>query len=735
MNKENVKKRIEKLKKEINFHRYNYHVLDKETISEAALDTLKYELFKLEQQYPQYVTADSPTQRVGSQAVEKFIKSSHLSPMLSLFDAFSESDMIDWQERLGRFLFSNKKNINKDFCPPWNYYVEPKLDGLAVNLKYYQGKLIEGASRGDGKIGENITSNIKTIESIPLNLSIPAKLDFKKNNLDYNNIIKSISSFWMEVRGEAIMTKKTLEKLNIKYQAEGKPLLANTRNGAAGSLRQLNPKLAAERKLQFYVYDIIFYKKDKRINILDSRQQADDLAKLLGFKTVLHNKLCQNLNEVFKFHKYWEKNKNILDFNIDGVVVKVNEFEFWDRLGVVGKAPRYAMAYKFSAEQGTTKIKDVIWQIGRTGILTPTAVLEPVKLGGATISRATLHNMDEIRRLDIMINDTVVLERAGDVIPKVLSVLKNLRVGNEQKICTPKKCPMCGSSVVKVGDEVAYRCSNTRCFAVNLRQIIHFVSKNAIDIENLGPKVVEQLISAGLISDFADLYLLKKEDLLLLERFAEKSADNLIASLNKKRRIDLDRFIYALGIRHVGEESARALVNYLWDEFLLLQNSNYHFLNSDIKNSKNELEITIKDFLNIFAQVQAEKLSEIDDFGPKVSQSIVDYFQDKHNLKILKKLDKLNIKLIIKNPANSQSALNSKIFGKTFMITGTLSSLTREGAKAKIKEQGAKVLSAVSSKLDFLVVGEKPGSKVKKAKELGIKILNEKEFLNKISLN
>jgi DNA ligase (NAD+) len=723
MNKEDIKKRINKLKEEINFHRYNYHVLDKETISEAALDTLKHELFKLEQQYPEYITADSPTQRVGSQAVAKFVKSSHFSPMLSLFDAFSEDDILDWQERIGRFLFSNQKSIDNNFQPPWTYYAEPKLDGLAVNLKYHQGKLIEGASRGDGKIGENITSNIKTIESIPLELIIPKNIDFQKNGLDGEKITQSIKSAWIEVRGEAIMTKKTLEKLNLKYKAEGKPLLANTRNGAAGSLRQLDPKLSAERKLQFYVYDIIFYKNNKKVNIVPTRQQADKLAKMLGFKTVVHNKPCQNLAEVFTFHKHWEKNKDKLDFNIDGVVVKVNEFDFWDKLGVVGKAPRYAMAYKFSAEQGTTRIKEVIWQVGRTGILTPTAVLEPVKLGGAIISRATLHNMDEIRRLDIMINDTIILERAGDVIPKVVSVLKNLRTGDEQKICTPKKCPMCESEVVKVGEEVAYRCSNTRCFAVNLRQITHFVSKNAMDIDNLGPKVVEQLINSGLISDFADLYSIKKDELLLLERFAEKSADNLIAALNGKKRVDLARFIYALGVRHIGQESAQVLVDHLWQGGRL---------RSIGGKSKNELEITISELLSILSSLRAEDFSEIDEFGPKVSQSLVSYFQDKHNLKILEKLNKHDLILIIKNPANSQSALNSKIFGQTFVITGTLDSLTREGAKAKIKEFGGKVLSAVSSKLDFLIAGENPGSKLDKAKDLGVKILSEEDFLKLI---
>ncbi len=608
MDKNKIKIRIEKLKEEINFHRHNYHVLDKITISEGALDALKNELFRLEQEYPQYITSDSPTQRVGGQPVDKFIKSSHLSPMLSLFDAFSEEDMVSWQERLGRFLFGEKM---ANFKPKWTYYCELKLDGLAVNLKYQQGQLIEGASRGDGKIGENITSNIKTIESIPLNLRIPSEADFKKYNLNRAEILKIINSGWIEVRGEAIMTKKTLVELNAKYALAKKPLLANTRNGAAGSLRQLNPKLAHERKLQFYAYDIIFYENKEKKNVALSREKADQLAQMLGFKIVSHNKICRDLSEVFLFHKYWEKNKEKLDFNIDGVVVKINELNFWETLGVIGKAPRYAMAYKFSAEQGTTRIKDVIWQVGRTGILTPTAVLEPVNLGGAVISRATLHNMDEIERLDIRLNDTVIIERAGDVIPKIISVLKNLRSGTEQKICTPKKCPNCDSLVIKKEGEVAYRCQNPRCYAVNLRQIIHFVSKSALDIENLGPKVVEQLLNEGLIFDFADLYKIKKADLLPLERFAEKSADNLIVSIEAKKEINLARFIYALGVHHVGEESASSLATYL-----------YPALKKKIKGGA----ITVGDLVEAISQIKSEDLEAIDDFGPIVSKSIYNFF-------------------------------------------------------------------------------------------------------------
>lgn len=712
--KKQIKNRIDKLKKEINFHRYNYHVLDKSTISEAALDTLKHELFKLEQQYPEFITLDSPTQRVGGKAMDKFIKSTHFSPMLSLFDAFSEEDMVSWQDRTGRFLFNEKDDILNS---KWTYYCELKLDGLAVNLKYEKGVLIEGSSRGDGKIGENITSNIKTIESIPLELIIPKKEHLDKIGLNSKLILDNIKSGIIEVRGEAIMTKKNLEKLNLKYQAENKALLANTRNAAAGSLRQLDPKLSRERKLQFYAYDIIFYKNGNKINLVKSREEAEKLTRILGFKIVKHNFLCKNLKEVFVFHKNWEKNKDKLDFNIDGVVVKINEFHWWDLLGAVGKAPRYAMAYKFSAEQGTTIIKDVIWQVGRTGILTPTAVLNPVKLGGAIISRATLHNMDEIRRLDIMLNDTVIIERAGDVIPKIISVIKNLRTGAEQKICTPKKCPNCDSLVVKLENEVAYRCSNARCYAVNLRQIIHFVSKNALDIENLGPKVVEQLLNEGLIYDFADLYSIKKQDLLALERFAEKSADNLISAINSKQNVDLNRFIYALGIHHVGEGLADSLVKYI-----------YPLIKKDINDNK----IIINDLIRAINTLKLDDLSSVEDFGPVVSKSIYEYFKDEHNLKILQKLDKFGVKLIVKNLNKLKNNIKSNISGKSFILTGSLSGLTRDRAKAKIKELGGKVSSAISKNLDFLILGDDPGSKYTKAKELGIKILSEEEFLKLI---
>ncbi len=712
MTKEQIKNRIIKLREEINFHRYNYHVLDKITMSEAALDALKLELFNLEQQYPEFISSDSPTQRVGGEVLKEFVKSTHLSPLLSLFDAFNQSDVIAWQERLSRFLWGENSK-NKVY---WQYYCELKLDGLAVNLNYENGELVKGASRGDGKVGEDISSNIKTIQTIPLKLIIPKKSDLDKAGFNGAEILKIIESSVIEVRGEAIMTKKVFESLNLKYKALGKPLLANTRNGAAGSLRQLNPKLAAERKLVFFAYDIVFYNNGQKIKVVETREQADKLAKILGFKTVKYNCLCKTLGEVFDFHKHWEKNKEKLDYNIDGVVIKINDLGLWDTLGTVGKAPRYAMAYKFPAEQGTTTVKEVIWQVGRTGILTPIAVLEPVNLLGVIINRATLHNMDEIKRLDIMINDTVIIERAGDVIPKIISVIKNLRNGSEKKISIPKKCPICNSEIIKVGDEVAYRCSNKKCYAVNQRQIIHFVSKKAVDIEDVGPRVVEQLLSEGLIYDITDLYTLKKEDLLNLPRFAEKSVDNLLTAINNRRQIDLARFIYGLGIRHIGEESAQSLVKHI-----------YPGIKNSIKNGK----IRVKTLEEVMKSISIEDLSSVNDFGPIVSNSIYEYFKDQHNLKILDKLNNLGLELIVKNP--NSGIKKSAISGKTFVLTGTLNSLTRDDAKVKIKELGGKVLGSVSAKLDYLVVGQDPGSKYEKAKSLGVEIIDENKFLKMIT--
>ena len=695
MNKEQANKRIKKLKKEISHYRYLYHVLDRTEISDAALDSLKNELAKLEQQFPELITADSPTQRVGGKPLDKFNKVRHSTPMMSLFDAFSQDDIRDWEKRMDRILPSQI----------FDYYCELKLDGLAVALVYEKGKFILGATRGDGQTGENVTQNLKTIEAIPLVLREPSESELTKiglNTRQRKKLRQILGGGKIEVRGEAIMTKKVFADLNKKYKKQGKQLLANSRNAAAGSIRRLDSKLTAERKLDGYIYALT-----TDLN-LERHKQELELAKLLGFKVLKHNKYCKNIEKVFKFHDQWEKNREKLLFNCDGIVVKVNKLALWPHLGTVGKGPRYMMAYKFAAEQATTKLKDVVWQIGRTGTLTPTAMLEPVRVCGVTISRATLHNMDEIKRLGLKIGDTVIIERAGDVIPKIIQVLFKLREGKEKGIHIPSHCPICNGKVEKVSGEVAYRCVNKNCYAVNLRCLTHWASKGALDVEGLGPKIIEQLIKVGLVRDISDFYKLTVGDLKPLERFADKSAENLVKAIAAKKEIDLARFIYGLGIRHIGEESAILLSKKL-----------------EVRSKK------ISDLIDEFQKMTAEDLEEIEDVGPIVAKSIYDWFRDARNLKLLNRLER-NGAMIRKQPACADRKAESRkqiLSDKTFVLTGVLSGLTREEAKVRIRVLGGNVSSSVSKKTDYVVVGADPGSKYDKAKRLGVKVIDEEEFL------
>jgi len=698
MTKNEAKIRLTKLRQEIDRQRYNYHVLDRETMSPVVLDSLKNELFQLENQYPDLITPDSPSQRVAGQVLDKFRKAIHSQPMVSLFDAFSLEDMQAWEERNNNYL---KRDLREE------YYCELKLDGLAINLKYDHGLLIQAATRGDGKIGEEVTTNIRTINSIPLKLRFPSQLELKKlglSNAEIKAFLKLLEKGIIEIRGEAIMNKKVFTELNKKYQLIGRPLLANTRNGVAGSIRQLDSQVTAERKLDFYAYDLLLADY-ARGEIISQKGQLDKLVALLGFKILKQNRVCQNLDKVFSFYQEIEQQRQSLPFEIDGLVVKINNLSLWPLLGIVGKAPRYMMAYKFSAEQATTQVKEVIWQVGRTGALTPTAILKPIRVGGATISRSTLHNFDEIQRLDLKIGDTVIIERSGDVIPKVIEVIKNLRTGQEKAIQAPKVCPMCGGSVVRVADEVTFRCQNKKCYAVNLRQIIHFISKGAADLEGLGPKIIEQFLTEGLIKNAADLYNLKKEDLLSLERFAEKKADNILATINQRRQLELARFIYALGIRHVGEETAQ----------LLARELNF--------SSRN---IRIEDLIKKMQQWRLEDLERLADIGPIVAKSIYDFWHQNDSLELLHKFIHQGITLISKTSFN-QSA---KLAGQSFVLTGTLFNLTRQAAKDKIKTLGGSVKETVSREINYVIVGADPGSKVDKARKLGIKIIDETEFLD-----
>lgn len=708
MNKAEAKIRLKKLREEIDYHRRQYHVFDRETMSPAALDSLKNELFALENEYPELITTDSPTQRVGGEVLAKFKKVEHSRPMISLYDAFSEKDMSDWVKRNENYALTSL-GLSAQSLAATEFYCELKLDGLAANLRYEQSIFTQGATRGDGKTGEDITFNLRTIESLPLKLNRPERKELQDLGFTADQIsllYELLDEGTIEVRGETIMSKQTLTELNLKYAKLSKPLLANTRNGAAGSLRQLDQRVAAERKLDFYAYDLILGDYD-RGEIVQNRDSADALVELLGFRRVKYNQRCSNLNEVFAFQKKWEKKKEGLPFVIDGVVVKYNDLKWWNLLGVVGKAPRYMMAYKFSAEQASTKLLDVVWQIGRTGVLTPTAILEPVPLGGVTVARSTLHNLDEIRRLDLRLGDTVIIERAGDVIPKIVSVLVNLRTGKEKTIEVPTHCPRCGGEVLRVGDDVAYRCLNKNCYAVALRRLSHFTSKGALDIEGLGPRIIEVLVAEGLLEDAADIFRLRAEDLNGLSGFAQKKINNLLVAISAKKNSPLTRFIFALGILHIGEESAQTIA-----QELALR------IKKDI--------IGPMEILKVARKIELETWQDLADIGPIVAKSLDNYFQEEDTENLMMKFEEVGLRLRL--PLATKGPLE----GKSFVLTGSLLSLTRQETKDKIKANGGKTKESVSRLLDYLVVGEDPGSKLEMARKLGVKILSEDEFLKLI---
>jgi DNA ligase (NAD+) len=703
MEKQPAKKRIEKLKQAIEKYRYAYHVLDQSLISDAALDSLKNELQQLENEYPDLVTADSPTQRVAGQPLEQFNKVRHSQPMMSLFDAFSPDDMRDWEKRMLKFEIGNLK---------LNYYCELKMDGLAVALEYEKGEFALGATRGDGEVGEEVTQNLKTIEAIPLKLRRPEKQDLKKIGLSEGSIkrlYQALDTGSLELRGEAIMSNKVFKELNQENKKAGRPMLANPRNAAAGSIRQLDSKLTAKRRLDCYIYSLVTDLS------LEYHEQEHELAKLLGFKVLKQNKFCKNLAEAISYHDNWEKRRDEVGFDCDGVVIVVNDLSLWPRLGFVGKGPRYIMAYKFAAEEATTKVEGVIWQVGRTGVLTPTAVLKPVPVYGVTVSRATLHNLDEINRLGLKIGDTVIIQRAGDVIPKVIKVLSALRTGEEKEIKVPRQCPNCGGAVEKVPGEVAYRCVNKNCFAVNLRRLGHWASKNAMDIEGLGPKIIEQLLKQSLVRDFSDFYKLTVDDLLPLERFAEKSADNLVKAIAARKDVDMSRFIYSLGIRHVGEETAVLLSK------KLPASPKTASRGGEVRSKK------VSDLVEAMQNWTLEDLQRLPDVGPVVAQSIYDWFHDKSSLLLLNKLEKNGV--TIKRQAGQKT---QKLAGQIFVLTGTLNKLTRDQAKAKIRELGGDISASVSRNTNYVVAGAEAGSKLEKGRKLGVKVIDEEEFVELI---
>ncbi|MBI2592623.1 MAG: NAD-dependent DNA ligase LigA [Candidatus Colwellbacteria bacterium] len=672
MNKKEVKERIEKLKKEINRFRYSYHVLNKSLISDSALDSLKKELFDLEEEYPEFIAPDSPTQRVGGKPLKAFKKFRHEEPMLSFNDAFSEDDMKAWLTRIENYL---GRKVKREF------YVELKIDGLAIELVYENCVLVQGSTRGDGVIGEDVTQNLKTVEAIPL-------------RVEHRKPPKRLV-----IRGEVFLTKKEFGRINKERSKRGSKVFANPRNIAAGSIRQLDPKVTASRRLDSYEYDIVSNLGQ------ETHAEEHDMLHRFGFKTNPNNKLVKSLEEIFEFRNYWEKHREKLPYEIDGIVVILNDNKVYGDAGVIGKAPRAAIAYKFSPKEATTKVLDIKVQIGRTGALTPVAKLEPVRVGGITISNATLHNYDEIKRLELKVGDTVVVSRAGDVIPQVTEVLKELRTGKEKEFRMPEKCPVDGSKVVH--DGAIYRCSNRGCGARLRESLYHFVSRGAFDLRGLGGKIIDRFLDEGLISDAADIFALKRDDIALLERFGEKSAENIVAEIESKKIISLPRLIYSLGILHIGEETAGLLGDAAIDDVEVPH------------------RIKISDISRALRNLSMDDLEQIPDIGPKVAKSVYDWFHDVRNIKFLEKLEKVGAE--IEAPKRVRG---TKFSGKTFVLTGTLESMSRDEAKDKIRNLGGDISESVSRKTDYIVLGREPGSKFDKAKQLGVKTISEGELLS-----
>lgn len=656
MNKEEAKKRIAKLREEIEHHRYLYHVLDRQEISDAANDSLKHELYQLEQEYPYLITSDSPTQRVGGEPLKEFKEVRHEVPMLSMEDVFSLDELKDWEKR-NKKLFPGGK---------YNYFCELKVDGLAIELEYRDGVLERASTRGDGKVGEDVTENVKTVESVPLRLR------------------NSVSS--LTVRGEVYMEKKQFEELNKAQKKAGKSLYANPRNVAAGSIRQLDSKITAGRKLNCLVYDIIQDQKFK------NHHEEHEFAKELGFKTSSQAEKCSTLEDVGAFQEKWFKKRETLPHWVDGVVVVIDDNETFRRLGTVGKTPRGMIAFKFPAEEATTVVEDILVQVGRRGTLTPVAVLRPVVVAGTTVSRATLHNEQEIHRKDVRVGDTVIIHKAGDIIPEVKSAIKRLRPKGAKEFKMPAKCPICGSPVVKEEGGAIHRCTNKQCSAQQLEGLRHFVSRAAADIEGVGPKLIEKLVEGGLLRDAADFYALKKEDVISLERFADKSAENVIESIQSRKDLPLGRFLFALGIAHVGSVTANDLAN----KFETIE-----------KIKKSSLE----------------EIRAVEGIGEIVAQSVFDYFKNPHTDILLEKFKENGLK--IEKPVYQQGIFS----GKTVVLTGSLGSMSREDAWEAIRNEGGKVSESVGKGTDILVAGEDAGSKLEKAKKLGKKIITAEEFL------
>jgi DNA ligase (NAD+) len=669
MDRQAAMKRIEELRELLNKYNYEYYVLDRPSVPDAEYDRLMQELIALEEQYPDLKTKDSPSQRVGGQALDAFQKVEHRTPMLSLANAFNEDDLRDFDRRV-------RQEVGDDVT----YVCELKIDGLAVSVRYEDGYFVQGATRGDGVTGEDITENLKTIRSLPLRLNEPVTL---------------------EARGEAYMPKASFERLNEQRRNRGEELFANPRNAAAGSLRQLDPKIAASRHLDLFVYGLA---NAEELGI-DSHSAALNYLQQLGFKTNPERRRCANIDEVIQFVNEWHEKRSNLPYEIDGIVVKVDSFEQQEQLGATAKSPRWAIAYKFPAEEVVTKLIGIELSVGRTGVVTPTAILEPVRVAGTIVQRATLHNEDFIRQKDIRIGDSVIIKKAGDIIPEVVNVVPDRRTGEELPFVMPTHCPECASELVRLDGEVALRCINPKCPAQIREGLIHFVSRQAMNIEGLGEKVISQLFREGLIHDVADIYRLTKEQLIPLERMGEKSATNLLHAIEASKQNSLERLLFGLGIRHVGAKAAKVLAE--------------HFETMD------RLQTATK-----------EELMAIHEIGEKMADSIVTYFAKPEVKELLNELRAYGVNMEYKGPKTPKPGdVHSYFAGKTVVLTGKLESLSRNEAKEKIEQLGGKVTGSVSKNTDLVIAGADAGSKLAKAQQLNIEIWDEARFLQEIEQN
>jgi DNA ligase (NAD+) len=661
LTREEAKKRIAELRRQILYHEKKYYVDNDPQISDYEFDLLLAELKRQEETFPEFITPDSPTQRVGEKPVEGFPTVEHRWPMLSIDNCYNVEGLKEFDERIRKLLPGEKIE----------YVAELKIDGLSMSITYGEGRYHQAVTRGDGFRGDEVTAQVKTIRSLPLTIPLTDEV---------------------EVRGEVYLPYESFKKINQEREKRGEPLFANPRNAAAGSIRLLDPKEVANRNLDIFLY-YIFINGQERLSQWENLRQL----KKLGFKINPHSRLCRSLKEVIDFYREWTEKRDSLEYDVDGVVVKVNSTRQREALGATAKSPRWAISFKFPARQATTRIKDIIIQVGRTGALTPVAILEPVQISGTTISRCTLHNEEELKRKDIRVGDHVLVERSGDVIPHVVSVMKERRSGKEKPFVWPKSCPVCHSAIYKEEGEAISRCINPSCPARIRQSILHFASRRAINIEGLGEALVDELLAAGLIKEIPDLYHLQYDDLVKLERMGPKSAQNLLSQIEESKSRELSRLIFALGIRHVGEKLAQALTRKFLD-------------------------------LEKLAATTEEKLMFLEDVGPKVAKSIVFFFSQPENRELIKKLKEAGLKF----KETTEKTGPQPLQGLTFVLTGTLSSMTRDQAKEKIERLGGTISSSVSKKTDYLIVGEEPGSKLDKAQELGARILTEKEFLQMI---